>query len=75
MSDGPPEWFDRYHSYSRPEGSDEMLHFTGEIVGGSTRAVQFYDGRRTVWLPLSKIKIVDGGVDCPEWLAKRNGMA
>lgn len=79
MSGEPPDWFDRLHGGSRRRhgGSDEpveMIEIAGEIKIDTGRAIHFYDGSKTVWLPHSQIEIIDGGARCPEWLAKANGL-
>lgn len=57
-------------------GSRDMIEIAGEITarhpGG--KAVKFYDGKRTEWVPLSQIKNNDDGTfSMPEWLAKDKG--
>ena len=81
----PPDWWLRYHGHasSRSDaGSDagngsaeQMVEITGEVKIQTGKAIQFYDGSRTVWLPRSQIEIADdGAVWCAEWLAKKNGL-
>jgi hypothetical protein len=57
---------------TRASGRSDIVDLEGEIRGpGTTLAVQFYDGERTVWLPRSQIEINDDGtISLPEWLAK-----
>jgi hypothetical protein len=48
----------------------DLVDISGEIRARTARAIQFYDGERTVWLPLSQIEINDDGtITMPEWLA------
>ena len=54
--------------------ADKVVDVTGEIHGETERAVRFFDGDRTVWLPKSQIEISEEGdgtvtVSMPEWLA------
>jgi hypothetical protein len=49
----------------------DLVDIAGEIRARTQRAIQFYDGERTVWLPLSQIEINDDGtITMPEWLAE-----
>jgi len=77
MSDGPPDWFDRYHGFEHEPAN--IIEITGEIRATTDRAVQFYDGSVTTWLPRSLIEIADNVaglsvVSLPEWLARKNGL-
>ena len=48
----------------------DLVDISGEVRAQTERAVQFYDGTRSVWLPRSQIEINDDGtVTMPEWLA------
>lgn len=48
----------------------ELVDIAGEIRAQTERAIQFYDGERVVWLPLSQVEVNDDGtVTMPEWLA------
>lgn len=54
----------------RRRANHDIVDIAGEIRLRTERAIQFYDGSRTVWLPLSQIEINDdGSVSMPEWLA------
>ncbi len=49
---------------------NELVDVAGEIKARTEKAIKFYDGDRTVWLPCSQIEINDDGtVTMPEWLA------
>jgi hypothetical protein len=49
----------------------DLVDIAGEIRARTARAIQFYDGEHTVWLPLSQIEINnDGTITMPEWLAE-----
>lgn len=82
MSDGPPEWFDRAHGYSRREDTGELVELVGEIRPVSTeKAIYFYDGAKTVWIARSLIQKIDedaqrgtATIIIPEWLAKKEGL-
>jgi hypothetical protein len=51
-------------------GRNELVDVAGEIRAQTEKAIHFYDGSRTVWLPRSQIEINDDGtVTMPEWLA------
>lgn len=71
----PPDWWLRYHSggsRSSDAGSDQMVKLVGEVKIETEKAIQFYDGSKTVWLARSLIEIdSDGTVWCPEWLATK----
>jgi hypothetical protein len=74
-----PDWMNRYHGREgrRGEGKQEgaeMIEISGEIRGATEKAVNFYDGRQTVWLPRSQVRETDGGLLVPQWLAKKNGL-
>jgi hypothetical protein len=74
--DGPPAWFDR-RAYERGgrNKETEMVEIAGDIRASSEKAIQFYDGRKTFWLPRSQIEIDDDGtIWCAEWLAKDKGL-
>lgn len=48
----------------------ELVDVAGEIRAETAKAIQFFDGDRTVWLPKSQIEVNDDGtVTMPEWLA------
>jgi hypothetical protein len=50
---------------------NELVDIAGEIRAETERALQFFDGERLVWLPLSQIEVNDDGtVTMPEWLAE-----
>jgi hypothetical protein len=54
---------------------NELVDVAGEIRAQTDRAIQFYDGSRTVWLPRSQIEINDDDtVTMPEWLALDKGL-
>lgn len=56
-------------------GRSNIVDIAGEIRAETDKAVQFYDGERTVWLPRSQIEIGDNGtVAMPEWLAMDKGL-
>lgn len=76
----PPDWWLRYHGAgARPDAGDgessQMVELVGEVKIETDKAIQFYDGSKTVWLPRSQIEIDgDGQVRCAEWLAKKNDL-
>lgn len=41
---------------ARAQGND-IVDIAGEITAETEKAVRFYDGSRTVWLPRSQIEI------------------
>lgn len=52
-----------------------LVDIDGEIRVRTEKAIQFYDGATTVWLPLSQIEINDDDtVTMPEWLALDKGL-
>ena len=56
-------------------GRSDIVDVAGEIRAQTEKAIQFYDGNVTVWLPRSQIEIGDDGtVAMPEWLAKDKGL-
>jgi len=57
-------------------GRSDIIDIAGEIRAETDKAIQFFDGDRTVWLPRSQIEIdaIDGAVAMPEWLAKDKGL-
>lgn len=56
-------------------GRSDIVDVAGEIRAETDKAVQFYDGSVTVWLPRSQIEIGDDGtIAMPEWLAKDKGL-
>jgi hypothetical protein len=49
----------------------EIVDVDVEIHAQTERAVQVYDGERTVWLPRSQIELNDNGtISMPFWLAR-----
>lgn len=53
----------------------ELVDIAGEIQGETEKAIRFFDGDRTVWLPKSQVEINDDGtVTMPEWLAEEKGL-
>jgi hypothetical protein len=81
LSDGPPDWFDRAHGYTRREDDGRKVEIVGEIRMTTERAVHFYDGSKTVWLARSLIDSIDettnpgcATIVIPEWLAKKEGL-
>ena len=53
----------------------ELVDIEGEIRAQTEKAIQFYDGKTTAWLPRSQIEINDDGtVTMPEWLAMDKGL-
>ena len=59
---------------ARAQGND-IVDIAGEITAETEKAVRFYDGSRTVWLPRSQIEIYDDGtIAMSEWLAKDKGL-
>jgi hypothetical protein len=56
-------------------GESDLVDIAGEIRAQTEKAIQFYDGDVTVWLPRSQIEIGDDGtVAMPMWLAKDKGL-
>ena len=57
-------------------GRSDIIDIAGEIRAETDKAIQFFDGDRTVWLPRSQIEIdaIDGTVAMPEWLAEDKGL-
>jgi len=50
---------------------NELVDIAGQVRARTERAIQFFDGDHTVWLPLSQIEVNDDGtVTMPEWLAQ-----
>ena len=82
MSDGPPEWFDRAHGYTRRDGDDAAkVEIMGEIRMSTAKAIHFYDGTRTAWIARALIDDIDetsnpgvATITIPEWLAKKEGL-
>lgn len=77
MSDHVPAWFDALHGAGRRGGDDDspQVEIAGDIRASTDKAIHFYDGTRTVWLPRSQVTIVDDTtISLPEWLAKNNGL-
>lgn len=67
---------DAVRSPSLPRASAEPVSIAGEIVDRhpAGRAVKFYDGARSEWVPLSQLTDnKDGTWSMPEWLAKEKG--
>lgn len=59
----------------RSSGRSDIVDIACEIRAETERAVQIYDGERTVWLPRSQIEIGDDGtIAMPEWLARDKGL-
>lgn len=56
-----------------------LWELRGRIVKRTQKAILFDDGERSVWLPASKIRLVEGRgeavVGLPDWLAKEKGIA
>ena len=48
-----------------------LIDITVEIRAETEKAIQVFDGIRTVWLPKSQVQVNDddGTVTTPEWLA------
>lgn len=56
-------------------GRSDLVDIAGEVRAQTDKAIQFYDGDRTVWLPRSQIELNDDGtVTMPEWLANEKGL-
>lgn len=59
----------------RSSGRSDIVDIACEIRSETERAIQIYDGERTVWLPRSQIEIGhDGTIAMPEWLAMEKGL-
>lgn len=57
-------------------GAAERIEISGEIVDRhpAGKAVKFFDGTRTEWVPVSQLTDNgDGTFSMPEWLAKDKG--
>lgn len=53
----------------------DLIDIAGEIRAQTDKAVQFFDGDKSVWLPRSQIEINDDGtITMPEWLALDKGL-
>lgn len=53
----------------------DLVDIAGECRAQTEKAVQFFDGDKLVWLPLSQIEVNDDGtVTMPEWLAVDKGL-
>lgn len=60
---------------ARGAGRSDLVDISGEIRAQTDKAIQFYDGSTTVWLPRSQIEINDDDtVTMPEWLAMDKGL-
>lgn len=57
-----------------PDYRSNLVDIDGEIRARTEKAIQFYDGNQTVWLPLSQIEIDGSTVTMPEWLALEKGL-
>ena len=57
-------------------GRSDLVEIADEIRDDTReKAILFYDGARTVWLPRSQIEINgDSTVTMPEWLADDKGL-
>jgi hypothetical protein len=55
----------------RFRNSPELIEIAGEARGRSVAAIRWFDGTRTVWLPLSQVEESEDGKSLlvPEWLA------
>ena len=54
---------------------NDLVEVAGEVRATTGKAIQFFDGDTTVWLPLSQIEVNDDGtVTMPEWLAIEKGL-
>jgi RNase P/RNase MRP subunit p29 len=48
----------------------DLVELHGRVRAETERAVLFYNGDRSVWLPKSQIEVhTDGTITVPEWLA------
>lgn len=51
-----------------------IVEISGEKRAETDKAIQWFDGTKTAWLPKSQIEDYgDGTVAMPEWLAKDKG--
>lgn len=56
-------------------GESDLVDIAGEVRGETDKAIRFFDGDVTVWLPKSQIEDNgDGTVTMPEWLAHDKGL-
>jgi len=52
-------------------GRSGLVDVAGEIRRETDKAILFFDGVRSVWLPRSQIEVGDDGtIAMPEWMAK-----
>jgi hypothetical protein len=73
----PPDWWLHLHrgrGVRHDDGPPEMVEIAGEVRAATEKAVQFYDGKVTVWLPRSQIEETEGGLRVAKWLALKNGL-
>jgi hypothetical protein len=53
----------------------DIIDISGEKRGETEKAIRWFDGKQTVWLPKSQIEVNDDGtVSLPEWLAREKGL-
>jgi len=56
-------------------GKSDIVDIACEIRAETERAIQIFDGDKTVWLPRSQVEIGDDGtVAMPSWLATEKGL-
>lgn len=60
----------------RFRNSPELIEIAGEARGRSAAAIRWFDGTRTVWLPLAQVEESEDGksVLVPEWLCQERGL-
>lgn len=56
-------------------GASNLIDIAGELRMETAKALQVFDGDRTVWLPKSQVEDNgDGTFTMPEWLAHEKGL-
>ncbi len=52
----------------------DIVDIAGEKRGETEKAIRWFDGKRTEWVPKSQVEDNgDGTIAMPEWLAKDKG--
>jgi hypothetical protein len=52
----------------------DIVDIAGEKRGETAKAIRWFDGKRTEWVPKSQVEENgDGTIAMPEWLAKDKG--
>ncbi len=52
----------------------DIVDIAGEKRGETEKAIKWFDGKTTAWIPKSQVEESDDGtIAMPEWLAKDKG--